>query len=407
MVMTNKRTVQALPGSARMYLISCLRQWDDLFPIEQEGFKEFFKKAKRLSEEEIAGVFKGVKRRGRRPIFETIKIAFDDFIYEDERIEDKTVLIVLGQGSEYAQGLGYTTHANIRRLWNDLIPKGSLLKRVDLDGDTNWLLKLLIGRDEVTAREKGLSHPTLFEYYRKTGKVKKPIYSAMALYLSDEDPEVSFSARGNYGRRFRPTVIRASDYEESIGKLYQEFVEARRAGKSIQEIRRERLRLTPKDLGIDEKLKDRRLAALVTGLIVEEMEIDRAGNSLVHALALRSMRRIRPSLLLVRFGAEKIEDVERAPWSTLSECDRCTYSLWQEAEQNIQYGDYVTFAIFVEGSNAVLFIGRGVKQGVTVEEERTIQDVAATVAALVGADAEYIQGEPIKEILTRGREQNR
>jgi len=358
----------------------------------------------------------------------------------DER-RRKVIIVVFGGGTRYSESIGDPEHRYIPKLWNEMIPRGTLFTNVRVEGrvvHTNCTASILTGHREYDSDNdwsRPVEHPTVFEIFRKSRAA--PDTAAWAFVYASILSNVGRSQATGFGLEYAANVIEPPtiprETAERIGALLQEASatgsveeelkaarEAARWARTESHLSRNGLRSEAARRFLDEQYQAWRSGSGTT-----------SHDAFLTDRAIACMGQFAPDVIMVAFG--ETDCAHYGSWSRYVEAiqrtDELTWRLWQAAEEQEPYRGHTLMLIlpdhgreldrpggmaYVHHSNFymresedegcrrvwMLMLGPGVAQGRKVEEP--VPQTAAAATAL-----EYLGLEPspgtARSLLAMGR----
>ncbi len=141
----------------------------------------------------------------------------------------KLIIVVFGGGTRYSESIGDAEHRYIPKLWNEMVPRGTLFTDVRVGGrvvHTNCTASILTGHREYDADNdwsRPAEHPTIFEIFRKARAA--PDTAAWAFVYASILSGVGWSRGAGFGLDYAANVVEPPtiprETAERIGALLQ------------------------------------------------------------------------------------------------------------------------------------------------------------------------------------------
>jgi hypothetical protein len=263
-----------------------------------------------------------------------------------ERGRRKLIIVQFGGGARNSETIDDPSHRYIPELWNRMIPQGTLLTNMRIEGPVvhpNSTASLLTGHWEYGDLDwtRPPAHPSLFELYRQaTGAPDTAAWAFVyASILARTGESLALRTRFAANVVVPPTIPRttAEEFDRWIADAVatgSPAAEAAAIGKAAQRARQDsRFSL------------DRLRSDAARAFVQERIARWKAGTgSTSHDLflaeaAIACMDRFAPDVLAVCFG--EIDCAHYGSWSRYVEAiqrtDALTFRLWQAAERHSAY----------------------------------------------------------------------
>ncbi len=264
---------------------------------------------------------------------------------------DRRLIIVLfGGGTRCSESIDDPQHRFIPRLWNDLVPQGTLFTNMRVEGKVvhpNSAGSIKTGHWEWDDIDwaRPVAHPTIFEIYRKARTAPDTaawafVYASILVHTGQSRAE-GFGARYAANVITPPTIPRST--AENMDRLMRQAAatgseeEQLRAAGRCGELARTTSRLDPGHLRSSEAQRfvqsgyDRWRGG--TGTTSHDVFLTR--------MAVECMREFAPAVMTVDFG--EIDCAHYGSWSryvdAIRRTDALTAELWQAVQDHDAYRD--------------------------------------------------------------------
>jgi hypothetical protein len=261
----------------------------------------------------------------------------------------KVIIVVFGGGTRYSESIGDPQHRFIPRLWNVLVPLGTLFTQVQVEGRVvhpNCTASILTGHREYDADNdwsRPVEHPTVFEIFRQARAA--PDTAAWAFVYASILSRVGYCRAARFGSEWAanlvepPTIPRAT--AERVGALVQE---ASATGSEQEELAA--ARQAALWIRADSHINCGGLRSETARQFLEQHYQAWKSNSgttshdaFLADLALACMEQFAPDVMAVAFG--EIDCAHYGSWSRYVEAiqrtDALTYRVWQAAQEQPAY----------------------------------------------------------------------
>ncbi len=339
----------------------------------------------------------------------------------------KLIVILFGGGTRSSETIDEPTHRYIPHLWNEMVPKGTLLTNMRVEHKVvhpNSAGSIMTGHWEWDDIDwtKPVANPTIFELYRKAHKALDT--SAWAFVYASILAKTGESLASGYGKKYAanvvepPTIPRTTAEEMnrrmqgaiSLGSTDAEINTAHICAK----LARSTSRIST--LGLRSKQAQTFLETEYAKWKTESGTTSH--DAFLAERAIACMRKFAPTVMAVDFG--EIDCAHYGSWSRYVEAirrtDELTWKLWRATEQIEQYRGRTLMLIlpdhgreldrpghygFIHHSNFynnegadegcrrvwMLALGPDVKRGYQIDKPIPITTVAATGLEYLGLEA--------------------
>ncbi len=270
----------------------------------------------------------------------------------------KVIIVVFGGGTRYSESLGDPEHRYIPRLWNELIPRGTLFTDVRVEGrvvHTNCTASLLTGHREYDTDNdwsRPVEHPTVFEIFRKSRGALDT--AAWAFVYASILSNIVWSRAAGFGPDYAanvvepPTIPRETaervgarlQQAASTGSVQEELKAAREAARwtrAESRLRRNGLRSETARQFLDQQYQGWKSGSGTT-----------SHDAFLTDRAIACMKQFAPDVIVVAFG--EMDCAHYGSWSRYVEAiqrtDELTWRLWQAAEKAEGYRGQTLMLIF-------------------------------------------------------------
>ncbi len=338
----------------------------------------------------------------------------------------KLIVVLFGGGTRSSESIDDPAHRWIPRLWNEMIPRGTLLTNMRVEGKVvhpNSAGSILTGHWEWDDIDwsRPVAHPTIFEIHRQAHRAADT--DAWAFVYASILANAGVSSAEGYGIDFAANVVEPPTIPRSTAERMDALMRQAAASGSPQaeldaarqsaNLARSSSRATAAGLRspATRDFFDRRFAAWKSAGPEESTSHD----AFLTDQAVAAMEQFAPSVLAVCFG--EIDCAHYGSWSRYVEAirrtDELTWRLWQAAERLdayrgrtrmlilpdhgreldgpggsgfIHHSDFYTDQGADEGCRRVwmLVLGPGVSPGRTIGAPTPITSAAATGLAWLG-----------------------
>ena len=258
--------------------------------------------------------------------------------------ERKLIVVLFGGGTRSSESIDDPEHRWIPRLWNEMIPKGTLFTNMRIEGKVvhpNSAGSIATGHWEWDDIDwsRPVAHPTIYEIYRKAHAA--PDTAAWAFVYASILANTGFSRADGCGLDYAanvvepPTISRAA--AEEMDKLMQQSAasgsnEAQlEAAKRCADLARSSSRITLDGLRSPQarSFVEQEYAAW------KDASATTSHDAFLTDRAIACMKTFSPSVLTVAFG--EIDCAHYGSWSryveAIARTDELTWKLWQAAER--------------------------------------------------------------------------
>jgi len=254
---------------------------------------------------------------------------------QSESTGRKVIIIVFGGGTRYSESIGDPEHRYIPRLWNELVPRGTLFSNVRVEGRVvhpNCTASIVTGHreyDEDNDWSRPVEHPTIFEILRKSRAA--PDTSAWAFVYASILSHIGYSRAAGFGPEFGANVVEPPtiprETAERVGALLQKVAvtgstraeldaagEAARRVRAESRINRSGLRSAAARQFVDEQFAAWKSSSGTT-----------SHDALLTDMAINCMKRFAPEVIVLAFG--EIDCAHYGSWSRYVEAIQRTDEL--------------------------------------------------------------------------------
>jgi len=256
----------------------------------------------------------------------------------------KVIVIVFGGGTRYSESMGDPGHRYVPRLWNELVPRGTLFTNVRVEGRVvhpNCTASIVTGHreyDEDNDWSGAVKHPTIFEILRKSRAA--PDTTAWAFVYASILSKIGHSRATGFGPGFGANVVEPPtiprETAERVGALLQkvsvagsttaELDAAREAAQWVRaesHINRGGLRSDIASRFLDEKFAAWKSVSGTT-----------SHDAFLTETAIACMKRFEPQAIVLAFG--EIDCAHYGSWSRYVEAirrtDELVWRVWGTAQ---------------------------------------------------------------------------
>ncbi|MBN1343448.1 MAG: hypothetical protein JXQ73_12245 [Phycisphaerae bacterium] len=255
----------------------------------------------------------------------------------------KLILVVFGGGTRSSETIEDPQHRYIPHLWNEMIPRGALLTNMRVEHRVvhpNSTGSILTGHWEWDDIDwsKPVSHPTIFEVYRKARRAPDP--SAWAFVYASILAKAGHSLAPGYDASFGANVVEPPTIPRSTAEEMDRLMHAAattggieaqlQAARRCEQLTRSTSRITHAGLRSD----------AARTFLHAEYDAWKSGHgttshdAFLTDRAIASMRQFAPDVITVAYG--EIDCAHYGSWSRYVEAirrtDELTHRLWQTAE---------------------------------------------------------------------------
>ncbi len=340
----------------------------------------------------------------------------------------KLIIVVFGGGTRYSESIGDPGHRYIPRLWNEMVPKGTLFTNVRVEARVvhpNCTASILTGHREYDADNdwsRPVDHPTIFEIHRRS--CAAPDTAAWAFVYASILAHVGWSRASGFGLHHAANVVEPPTIpRETAERIAARLQEAAATGSTAEELKAagEAAQLTRAQSHISwnglrseaaRRFLDQQYRAW------ESCSGTTSHDAFLTDRAIACMSEFAPDVLMLAFG--EIDCAHYGSWSRYVEAiqrtDELTWRLWRTAEQLAPYRGntlmlilpdhgreleregglgYVHHGNFYTGENEdegcrrvwLLLVGPGLAPGGTVGKPVPQTAAAATALEYLGLEA--------------------
>lgn len=334
----NLDVLRKTPEPVRNHLLNKAMDWDVLFGVEQQRVIQFLKRAKPLSEDEIAGVFQNVSVQEY-----AIEWAIDQWLWEKEKhIPALIVVVVKNETDEQRQ----------EALLPDGLKQESVLISNLLFGE-HWLDELLVG--------KGQESFTVLSQIRQHANPKNP-YSAIAVV--DSLPSAMACKQKGDAKKYAPLVVGTEDLMPSV-KLSKDIL-LKESGRSEAYLDMVRSKWTPESLKMPKPYRQKALGDLVMRAI-NKPGMDVLDTSFRQHMALNLVWRAQPDAMLVMVSDTRIGELQNF-------MDMLVTSL----NNRLRYADNSLLVVVDEGHQKVFLLG-ALARDIEAQHPMTFTDLSQSL----------------------------
>jgi hypothetical protein len=339
----------------------------------------------------------------------------------------KLILVLFGGGTRSSEAIDDPQHRYIPRLWNDLIPRGTLWTNMRVEGrvvhpNSNASIKTGHWEYDDLDWSRPPAHPTIFEIVRKQRGL--PDTGAWTFVYASILAQTGTSRDAAYGLSYAANVVEPPTIPRTAADEMERLLSEARASGSAQaeeeaiagcaRLARSASRITTDGLRssvarkwLDEQYRDWRAGSGTT-----------SHDSFLTDCAIACMKRFSPHVMSVDYG--EIDCAHYGAWSRYVEAIRRTDTLvwrvWQSVQSLSDYRDrtlmlvlpdhgrqldrpgsagFIHHSDFYTGEGAdegcrrvwMLAMGPGVRPGKTIDRSTPITAVAATALDFLGLRA--------------------
>lgn len=256
----------------------------------------------------------------------------------------RLIIVVFGGGTRSSESIADPEHRHVPRLWNELVPRGTLLTNVRVEHKVvhpNCTASLLTGHNEWDDNDwsRPVAHPTVFEMHRRARAA--PDTDAWAFMYASILAQAGQSRAPGYGPAFAANVVEPPTIPRTTAdEMTRRMHAAAATGSSAAEaqvardcarLARSTSRIARGGLRCDaaRAFVDRAYAAWKAGTGTTSHDAFLADG------AIACMREFTPRVLVVAFG--EIDCAHYGSWSRYVEAirrtDELTWRLWCAAEE--------------------------------------------------------------------------
>jgi hypothetical protein len=352
----------------------------------------------------------------------------------------KLIVILFGGGTRSSETIADPPHRYIRRLWNEMVPKGTLFTNMRVEHKVvhpNSAGSIMTGHWEWDDIDwsKPVAHPTMFEIYRKVRKASD--LSTWAFVYASILANTGESMASGYGAKYGANVVEPPTIPRSTAeKMDRLMIEAARQGtiKAETEAASACARLTRETSRI--RTTGIRSGAART-FLNEQYSLWKSSNgttshdTFLTDRAIACMQRFAPEVISIDYG--EIDCAHYGSWSRYVEAirrtDELTWRIWRATEELEPYRGKTLLLIlpdhgreldrdgkwgFIHHSNFytnegadegcrrvwMLALGPGVKRGAIIERPVPITTVAATGLEYLGLLASQRSAKSVGNLIS-------
>lgn len=355
-------------------------------------------------------------------------------------INRKLIIVQFGGGTRSSEAIDDPEHRWIPRLWNEMIPKGTLFTNMRVEHRVvhpNSTGSMMTGHWEWDDIDwsRPVAHPTIFEIYRKARR--SPDTSAWAFVYASILAKTGESLSPHYGRKYAANIIEPPTIpRRTAEKMDRIMAQAAVLGsaeaqmeaadkcvslaRQTSRITRGGLRSKPAREFLDEQYEKWKTGG---GTISHD--------AFLTDNAIEAMRRFAPDVVAVDYG--EIDCAHYGSWSryveAISRTDELTWRLWKSANRLpayrgrtlmlilpdhgreldrpgglgfVHHSDFYTNSGADEGCRRVwmLAIGPGVQAARSIDRPTPITATAATALEYLGLDASKGSASSVLSMIT-------
>jgi hypothetical protein len=271
-------------------------------------------------------------------------------------IQPKIILIQFGGGVRSSETIDDSTHAYIPHLWNDLAKQGTLFSNMRVEHAVvhpNSTGSIMTGFWEYSHLDwsKPVTHPTIFEVVRKTGKMDD--LSAWAFVYASILAKTGYSSDRKFGPVYGANVVVPPTIplstQERIDAL-MDVAAAEGPGMSSHDAIDKCAKLARTTSSIDlSGLRSSESRAFVSERYAEwkRYSTSTSHDKFLAQTAIACMEQFAPAVMAVCFG--EIDCAHYGSWSRYCEAiqrtDELTWEIWNAAQKLVAYFDNTLFII--------------------------------------------------------------
>jgi hypothetical protein len=419
LLISHETILRGLPVAFRPLILRQLRAWESLFPPEQESLTRILHALARTTDSDHQTLFRALsaldvpdtsdldplfdeektldrclRHFKKEGTYQTWRLAVDEAFQRltaqapsDDGRAPKLVFVMLGEGTAPGDTLEDPDRRFLSYFWHYLEPLGTLFTSVTMEAAAAPLVSLF---------RSTLNRPQIKVWAIETG-------SALAATADAAQGAIWFSFE-----HLRPVLDRVT----------RKLADTMMAGVSGPEALYAKISdFKMEELGLP-RYDDPRIRKFVEQIILQGSGALVINNTFAEWTALQALRRVEPDLLMVRFGRRRrfvpLRQLDpfqaplpesgdlpaEDPGESLQDADVLAYYIWLETRKHVRYRDRTHFLIYLEGTKAALLIGPGVKSGIRITDPVRLEDIASTLAGLMGVVPGRYRGKVLKQILT-------
>ncbi|MBN1975650.1 MAG: hypothetical protein JW787_18595 [Sedimentisphaerales bacterium] len=338
--------------------------------------------------------------------------------------ERKLIIILFGGGTRSSESIDDPEHRYILRLWNDMVPKGTLFTNMRVEHKVvhpNSAGSIMTGHWEWDDIEwtNPVAHPTIFEIYRKARHT--PDTAAWAFVYASILAKTGESSASDYGLKYAANVIEPPTIPRSAAEeIDKKLREAANSGSTKEEIKTAEkcaeIARSTSQIQLNGLRSEKARDFLNSRYSQWKQDKSTTSHDVFLAdAAISCMHTFAPDVLAVDFG--EIDCAHYGSWSRYVEAihrtDELTWRVWQAVEQIEQYKGKTLLLVlpdhgreldhkdqlgFIHHSNFynnegadegcrrvwMLALGAGVKSGLQIDKPVPITTAAATGLEYLG-----------------------
>ena len=261
----------------------------------------------------------------------------------------KVIIVVFGGGTRYSESLGDPEHRYIPKLWQELIPRGTLFTDARVEGrvvHTNCTASLLTGHREYDSDNdwsRPVDHPTVFEIFRKSRGATDT--AAWALVYASILSKVGCSRATGFGPWYGANVVEPPtiprETAERVGAVLQEAAATGSVQEELNAARQAALWTREESCLCRNGLRSEAARQFVDQQyqVWKSSSGTTSHDAFLADRAVACMRQFKPDVITVAFG--EIDCGHYGSWSRYVEAirrtDALTWRLWQAAEELESY----------------------------------------------------------------------
>ena len=352
----------------------------------------------------------------------------------------KLIIVQFGGGTRSSEAIDDPGHRWIPRLWNEMIPKGTLFTNMRVEHRVvhpNSTGSMMTGHWEWDDIDwsRPVAHPTIFEIFRKARRA--PDTSAWAFVYASILAKTGESLSEHYGRKYAANIIEPPTIPRRTAEKMDRLM-AQAAALGSAEAHME---AAGKCAGLARETSRIARGGLRSGqareFLDEQYEKWKAGrgttshDAFLTDNAIAAMRRFAPDVVAVDYG--EIDCAHYGSWSryveAISRTDELTWRLWKSANRLpayrgrtlmlilpdhgreldrpgglgfVHHSDFYTNSGADEGCRRVwmLAIGPGVQAARSIDRPTPITATAATALEYLGLDASKGSASSVLSMIT-------
>jgi hypothetical protein len=257
--------------------------------------------------------------------------------------ERRLVVVLFGGGVRFTESMGDPEHRYIPRLWKEMVPRGTLLENMRVEGrvvhpNSNASIKTGHREYEDLDWSKPLTHPTIFEIVRRQRKL--PDTAAWSLVYASILANTGRSTAAGYGDAFAANVVEPPTIPRTTAEEMERRMAAARAAGSPEaqaKAAADCARLARSESHISTAgLRSEEAKRWFDGWYQAWRKADdtTSHDAFLARAAIDCMKQFSPHVLSVDFG--EIDCAHYGSWSRYVEAirrtDELTWQLWRATE---------------------------------------------------------------------------